>query len=282
MRTIVLNNRNVVDGTNNSRYLYRFPNSVQFKNHEIAIASINMYYSWFSITSAIGNNTFQYVWYTNAGSTTKTITIPDGFYSVDDLNSYLQSQMVSNGHYLLDSAGDYVYYLELVTNASLYAVQVNSYPIPTALPSGYSNPASITFPATASTPQVIIASTNSFKDIIGFNAGTYPTATQATNYSKTSDYTPQVTPTQSVILSCSLLNNPYASPNTILYSFAPAGTTFGSLISSVPNELIFVDIQEGVYPDFFVEFWDQNFNKLSIEDNNVVVTMVIREKKERY
>lgn len=280
MRTIVLNNLNVVSGTNNSRYLYKFPNSVNFKDHQIAVSAVNMYYSWFSITSSIGNNSFQYVWYNNGGATTKTITIPDGFYSVADLNAYLQSQMVANGHYLLDSLGDYVYYLEFVINASTYSVQLNSYAIPTALPTGYTNPASITFPATATTPQVIIASTNTFKDIIGFDAGTYPDPVQTTTYSKTSDYTPQVSPTQSVVLSCSLLNNPYANPNTILYSFAPTGTTFGSLISSVPNELIFVDIQEGVYPDFFIEFWDQNFQKLTIQDNNVVIMLVIRKKGE--
>ena len=278
MKTIVINNTHVVDGTDNSQYKYNFSQGgVKFKDCEIAVASINIYYSWFSITSALGNNTFQYVWYDAGGADTYNITIPDGFYSVADLNAYLQSEMVSNGTYLLDSVGDYVYYLEFTTNSSLYAVQFNSYPIPTALPSGYSNPATITFPATATTPQIIIPSTD-FRDIIGFSAGTYPSATQTSNYSYTSDYTPQVSPTQSIIMRCDLVQNPYSNPQDVIYSFAPTGTTFGSLISSVPNELIWCDIQDQYFQSFNIYFVDQNFTKVKMQDNNLVVLLVIREK----
>lgn len=70
MRTLVLNSKNVVSGTNNSRYLYKFPGPVGFKNNEIALASVSMYYSWYSISSSINNNKFQYVWY--GGSTPGT------------------------------------------------------------------------------------------------------------------------------------------------------------------------------------------------------------------
>ena len=279
MKTIVLNNTHVVSGTDNSQYKYSFAQGgVRFANCEIAVASVNMYYSWFNITSALGNNTFQYVWYDAGGADTYSITIPDGFYTIDDLNSYLQSEMVSNGTYLLDANDDYVYYLEFTTNSSLYAVQLNSYAIPTALPTDYSNPASITFPATATTPQVIIPSTD-IQDILGFTAGTYPSATQTTDYSYTSDYTPQVAPVQSVIMRCDLVVNPYSNPQDVIYSFAPTGTTFGSLISSVPNELIWCDIQDQYFPDFNIYFTDQNFNRITIEDSNIVVLLVIREKK---
>eukprot|EP00952_Eustigmatos_sp_NYUAD-ZCMA_P003085 13407-Eustigmatos_ZCMA.PRE.1 len=77
--------------------------------------------------------------------------------------------MVSNGHYLTDSNGDYVYYIEFQENSVYYAVQLNCYYVPTALPSGYSNPASMTFPATNKTPQVVIPSTN-IQDVLGITA----------------------------------------------------------------------------------------------------------------
>jgi hypothetical protein len=281
MKTIVLNGTHVVSGTYNSQYKYDFnQGGVRFKNSEIAVASISIYYSWFSITSELGNNTFSYVWYDNAGSDTYTITIPDGFYSVSDLNAYLQSEMVSNGTYLIDDVGDYVYYLEFVENSSKYAVQFNSYAIPTALPTDWSNPASITFPASASTPQIVIAS-NDFRDIIGFSAGTYPSSTQTTDYSYTSDYTPQVSPVQSIIMRCDLVINPYSNPQDVIYSFAPTGTTFGSLISSVPNELIWCDIQDQYFNSFNIYFVDQTFNRIKIEDSNIVVLLVIRDKKDK-
>lgn len=277
---IILNSSNAVSGTNNSIYRYTFPaGSVKFNKSKVAVASISMYYSWYNILASLGNNTFTYTWYGFGTSVVKTITIPDGFYDIAALNAYLQSQMIANGHYLVNAAGDYVYYLEFATNSTYYSIQFNSYPIPTALPTGYSNPAAITFPAVATTPQITIAS-NAFRDIIGFNAGTYPAAVQTTTYSKLSDYTPQVSPTQSVILSCTLLNNKYSNPGTVLYSFSPAGVSFGSLIEAKPSQFSFVDIQSGNYNTFDITFLDQSFNFLKINDNNLVVQLLIESKIE--
>lgn len=285
MRTLIINGENVVSNGFNDTYKYTFPTgSVAFKNDQVAVSSINMYYSWFNICSSTtesqyNNNSFTYTWYTGTTSATYTITIPDGYYSVSDLNAYLQSQMVANGHYLVNSSSEYVYYLEFVENTTKYAVQFNSYPIPTSLPSGWSNPASMTFPTTTKTPQITILSTNNFDDVIGFTAGTYPSTVQTTNYSRTSDYTPQVSPVSSLVLSCTLLNNRYAIPSTLLYSFSPAGTSFGSLISIQPPEMSFVDIQDGSYTDFTIEFRDQSLNRVAIKDSNLVVMLTIRDKE---
>jgi hypothetical protein len=277
---IILNSSNAVAGTNNSIYRYNFPQgSVKFNKSKVAVASISMYYSWYNILASLGNNTFTYTWYGFGTSVIETITIPDGFYDIAALNAYLQSQMIANGHYLIDASGDYVYYLEFATNSTYYSIQLNSYPIPTALPTGYSNPAVITFPAVATTPQITIIS-NAFRDIIGFNAGTYPAAVQTTTYSKLSDFTPQVSPTQSVILSCTLLNNKYSNPGTVLYSFSPAGVSFGSLIEAKPSQFSFVDIQSGNYNTFDITFLDQSFNFLKINDNNLVVQLLIESKIE--
>lgn len=287
MRTLILNGTNVVSNGFNDTYKYSFPTgAVNFKNDQIAVSAVNMYYSWFNITSATtssqyGNNSFQYYWYNNAGiQGPYTITLPDGYYSVADLNAYLQSIMVSNGHYLVNSVGDYVYYLELVENATYYAVQFNSFPIPTALPAGWTNPAAITFPAVATTPQLVILSTNNFGTVIGFNAGTYPTPVQATNYSKTSDFTPVIDPASSLIMTCNLLNNRYALPSTLLYSFTPANTAFGAIINITPPEMSFVDIQDGSYNDIIIEFRDQNLRRLRINDTQLVIMLTIRNKRE--
>ena len=278
MKTIIVNSTHVVSGTNNSKYTYNFPmGSAQFDKHEVAVASVAVYYSWFNITSALSNNTISYIWPTSSGTTTVSLTIPDGFYSIDDLNLWLQSKMISNGHYLVDSNGDNMYYLELQTNSTYYAVQLNCYALPTSLPTGYSNPASMTFPASTYTPQLVVPSTN-IRDVLGFTAGTYPSAQQTTDYSTYSSYTPQVTPVQSVIMTCSLVNNSLSVPNNVLYSFSPAGTGFGSLIESKTNSFAWVDISHGNYPTFDIQFLSQSYGKLVINDSNIVVTLVVREK----
>ena len=287
MRTIIINGNNVVANTLNDTYKYSFPNgAVTFSNDQIAVASISIYFSWFNITSATtasryNNNVYQYIWTDGGGSNTYTVTMPDGYYEVSDLNAYLQYTMVQNGHYLVDGTGDFVYYLEMVINPTFYGVQVNSYPLPTALPAGFSNPAGIVFPAVASTPQLTILPTNNFGTVIGFAAGTYPPVVQATNYSAISSVAPQITPINSIIMTCNLLNNIYANPNTLLYSFNPSGTRFGELISIQVPQFAFVDILDGQYTDFQIQFFDQNLTRIYINDSNIAVLLVIG-KKEQY
>lgn len=282
VQCLIINGTNVdTNNSNNNRYIYKFPTSANFKNAKIAINSISLYYSWFNISAKITNNTFSYTWYSGAGptSTTISITVPDGFYTISDLNSYLQSVMISNNHYLIDSSGNYVYFLEFTTNQTYYAVQINSYYLLTSAqasalsytaPSGWAG-----YVTTNITPQIVIPSSNSIKDIVGFTAGTYPSATQTTNYSVTSSYTPQVTPVQSLVLTCSLVNNRLSLPNNVLYSFAPTNTSFGSTIASSPSNYNFVDICDGNYSELVITILDQSFKPIIIKDTNLIIQLTI-------
>lgn len=283
MREIILNNTFV--SSDNSTYTYKFPLGSQptfEKGDKIALDSLSMYYSWSNITAANGNNTFQYVWPSDG---TFNVTIPDGFYTIADLNSYLQYVMISNKHYLIDASGNYVYYLNFSTNSVRYAVQLDASPLPAELGT-YTYPTGLIAAGTWTldnagglNPQIIIPSTN-FRNIIGFNAGTYPSTTsQSTTYSKISDFTPQVTPVSSVVVTCSLLNNKYSIPNNLLYSFAP-NTTYGSQINITPPSKTFVDMQGGKVSEFSITFLDQTFKKLNILDNNIVILLTIASQDE--
>lgn len=275
---LIINSSGLQANIYNNTYRYTFPaGSVQFSKSKVAVETVNIYYSWFNIGPTYNNQTYQLIYPTNAGTTTLTITMPQGFYDITSINSYLQQILITNGLYLVNSSGQNVYYAEFITNQNYYAVQFNSYPVPTALPAGWSNPGGMTFPAVAATPQLVVLA-NSFRNIIGFAAGTYPTVAQNTNYSVLSSFTPQVSPVQSIILACTLLNNKYSNPGTVLYSFTPQGATFGSLIQSQPTFPSWIDIQDGNYPNFDVQFLDQNFNPLPINDTNLVVQLLIKNK----
>ena len=58
MIVIVLNQNNLVPDGQNNKLVYKFPNSVLFKNNSIAVSSVSMYYSWFNISSIYNNNKF--------------------------------------------------------------------------------------------------------------------------------------------------------------------------------------------------------------------------------
>lgn len=272
---IILNSSNLVSGGYNNVYRYRFPGSATFKDSKLAVSNVQIYYSWYTISSNNNNNTFSIIIPTGAGTATLSITVPNGSYSISDLNSYIQSQLVSNGYYLVDSNGNYVYYIELVTNSTRYAVQLNCFPVPTALPAGWSNPGAWALPLATSTPQLVVPSTN-FQYIIGFAPGTYPSPAQATTYSTISTITPQVSPVSSVILGCNIVSNRLANPQTTLYSFSPGGATYGQLIQSSAYQYSWVSIPDGTYSSIDIIFYDQNFNALQIVDTNLVVFLLIR------
>jgi len=283
MLTLILNGNNVVAGTNNSLYKYSFPGgSIQFTDKQVAVGSISLYYSWSNLTAAQGNNSFSYVWPLPT-PTTYTVTVADGFYDVPTLNQYLQTYMVSNGQYLTDGSGNNIYYLEIVTNSVQYAVQLNVYTIPTA---GQATAANYTAPsawpgyATSTVnPQFSILS-NNFTYVVGVSAGLYPSSATVGTSAQLSTFTPQVSPVQSVLVSVSLCKNPLSNPSNIIYSFSPAGVTFGSTISVEPHALSFIDVNPGYYNEFSVQFLDQNYNPLVIKDSNLVIMLLLKVKNE--
>jgi hypothetical protein len=121
----------------------------------------------------------------------------------------------------------------------------------------------------------LIIAANGFRSIVGLSAGTYPTVIQATTFSQLSTTVPQVTPVQSQILTCNLLNNKLSLPNNILYTFSSGSTVIGGLITSQPSQYYFVDIQEGHYSYIQCTFLDQNLGTLNILDTNLTITLII-------
>ena len=117
VQSISLTPANTRNSKNNQlRMTFPFPfNSL---GNEIGLSTLYIYYSWRNITSSYGNNTLSYIW----NGTNFNITIPDGFYTISDISSYLQLQMFTNNHYTLDSNGNPYYYIELSSNTVYYAV----------------------------------------------------------------------------------------------------------------------------------------------------------------
>lgn len=275
MKTIVVTGTHVQSNSDNCRYQYEFPrdSGKSFNDKELAVAGVMMYYSWPNIhSSKYSNNTFSYKW---IDGSTNTVTLPDGFYDASSLNAYLQSVMVTNGHYLEDDSGNYVYYLEILENSVYYAIEIVCYAVPAALPTNWTNPGAWAFTGAAVTPQFVFS--GNFCDVIGFTAGTYPTVTQTTDYSTTSDNTPQITPVSSVLMSCDIVDNVYASPNSIIYAFSP-DVSYGSMIKVQPSEFSWIDIQSGAHSSVTIEFLDQAYRRIPIKDKNIVVILAVRDK----
>jgi hypothetical protein len=291
MRILVLNANNVVDPNLNSTLVYKFPNSVLFKGNSIAVSSISLYYSWYNISASLGNNIIQYTWTVAGVTTTFTVTIPDGLYEIDALNAYLQFTMIQNGHYLIDSSNDNVYYLELIVNPSRYAIQLNTFLVPTVLPATYTAPAGFAgFPTVAQNPVVTFPS--SFNEIVGYVAGFQSNANVGNAYvppvsqyvsklangtlSYISTTSPNVQPNSSLYVSCSGINNPYSQPSSIIYSMTPS-VSIGGLITEKPPNFVWNKLIDGTYNELRVTFLGTNLQPIKLNDNQITILLAIKD-----
>ena len=274
-KTIILNTANIVENSNNTKLVYNFPSGgYSFKNDMIALQSVYQYFSIFNITSDYDNNTFSYVWFDGVEY---TITIPDGYYEISDLNSYFQSIMIANTHYMTNSAGQFIYFLEFVVNTSRYAVQINSYPLDADIQTtnGYNLPTGATWSVpTTSTLSQFKVNTSGFGEVLGYEIGSYPsTQVGSTTLSFLSSKAPQITPYSSILVSCNLVNNRAVIPSNILSSYTPLGTSIGSLFTFEPNYLQFADVEDGQYTQLVLEFRDQLNRSIIIRDPNMLISL---------
>jgi hypothetical protein len=279
---IVLNSSNAIltNGYYNT-FQYNFINGffTVSKDSEMTLTQFTLPYSWFNVNSTFYNNaSFQYNWTVGTTVSTFTITLPNGYYSISDINNYLQLKMIDNGHYLINASGQNVYYLNISLNTTYYSNMIISYPVPTSLPTGYSQPSNFAgYPTTTKTPQFIVLN-NNFGSIIGYSAGSYPPVAQSTNYSTIGNIVPNGAPVNSVIVRCSLVFNPVSSTTDILDSFAIT-SSFGSNINYSPPFEKAVKIRAGKYSQLTITLFDQSLNPLPNQDPNVLINLLIKMKE---
>lgn len=287
MNTIVLNSTNVVSGSNNSSLTYKFPNSVVFDDHQIAVQSVSLYYSWQNINNTtLKNNTFSYTWVTGGTTTTYDVNIPSGLYEITDINNYLQYVFIMNGHYLINATSQNVYYAEFIVNPNTYAINIVTYPVPTSLPTGWSVPIANPqtgalawggFPTTYFNPLITIPA--NFNLIVGYSVGFTTSQNTGNNtiLTYTSSITPQVAPNPNALVTISNISNVYAQPSSVIYNIY-ANVGFGELINQQPSEYAFVDLLKGATNSLTLRFVGNDGSALNILDPNMTILLLIRKK----
>jgi hypothetical protein len=290
-KNTVLNKTHLINPANN-QLRYVFPRTMEFKNSTMAVSHLSVYFSWFNINKKLYNNDFfQYKFWDLAGDLTETfdVTIPDGYYDINTLNEYFQSVMIKNGHFMINVAdGKYKYFLELLTNETYYSVEVRLTSCSESM-LGSSGVEAYTEtyqavtgwkpPTNFETAELLISSNNKFGELVGFEAQTISkdlTSLSPSNdkvYSFLSDFTPNLLPASSYIVTCSLINNDMSVPNNVLHAFTiPLGVEFGQLINS-NTDLVYSSVKDGSYSEFTIEIYDQDFNRLAIRDPNMLIML---------
>jgi hypothetical protein len=277
-KTIVINSSNYVQNSGN-KYIYSFPQTSYFNSGSgIGVSNISIYNSIQNITQKRGNNVVTLNWL----GTDYIFKFEDGYYSVSDINANLQQKMILAGLYVTANKGaDNVYFSELVVNSIRYATSLNFYQIPTdaeATSLGYSKPSNATwsYPASPQTPSLTFG--QPFANLLGFTFGTFPPTLQSTNIQYLSTSTPVISPVDSLILTCNLVNSKYSVPNNILFSVAIT-TALGTIIQPSISSIVFNDILPQNFSTLEITIFDQLFNPVVLLDKELTLTLVIQEGK---
>jgi hypothetical protein len=283
--SVILNSNHIVKGTKNSVFKYDFRQGIKFKNASMFMSSLNMFYSWFNITSALNNNKFSYKWFDTNGelNDVHTVTIDDGNYNINDLNEYLQSILVSRGHYIKQvSSGNHIYHLELTSNPNYYAIQLNCYAMRTESGDYVRGSTEWAWPTVATTVQIIFSTSNLFNDLLGFLPWTYPAVSDTNNHTFLSEVTPDMNPVSSLMMTSSICTQGgFSDPDNIIFSFTSGTTGFGSMIEKAPVIKNFIKIRDGQYTNFTIEFLDQYYRRVDILDPSTVITVIFKVPKEK-
>jgi hypothetical protein len=270
---------------------YNFPSgSVNFKNAKMAVQSIIIPYSWLNVNNEFYNNAkFNIIVPVKIAGVTTTatlnLTIPNGFYTLQNINQFLQAELIKAGYYLVNTSSQNVYYIEFVVNNQLNNVQLNSYVVPTTLPGSWSYGATSTWgaagvgslPSTSNLVPQLQTIANNFGDLIGFvKSTTFPASNvSAVTVSTASSFVPQITPVQSLYCGVSLIRNKLANPTNIIANI-PLTSAYATNIIYIPQELIWLPVLNGNFTSVQIIFYDQLYNALPIIDTNLTATFLIQ------
>lgn len=261
-----------------NRFYLNIPNGVSLKDHQIAIQKINTYYSFPNISSTnyqaatiewdIGGVYNAFEW---------NLTSNYNYSTVAELNNALQQFCIENGLYLINGS-DNVYFLTLIANPNSYGIDLTLYPVPLSAGS-YTEPGNFAgYPSVSTTPKIMFKS--AFNEIVGFPYGIEYDG-GATQTTWTSQFSPQLSPVSSILVSCNLAHNQLAlnGSSSVMTTFTTKDTVFGSSISIEPNNIIWFDINANVSSLLIIEFFDQNYNRLNLLDPQTTIQLLIRKKE---
>jgi hypothetical protein len=292
---IILNQNNITNLKNgNNQLTYNFPKTVTFKEGDsIALTHLNIFLSWFNVSASYNNNKFSYLfWDINGDLVPFEVVVPDGFYNNETFFEYFQQVMIGNGHYLESNDGQSImYFVAMRNNITFYADAFIFWSISPYMDFGngnelvadyYKPPTTWSIPSTYETMSIIFPAYGNMNKLFGFEAGSsvHPPIedilqTTSTVHNVLSTSAPEVMPSSSYIINCSLVDNALSLNRMTLSSFTiPNQTGFGDLINA-DSTPVYSHICPGTYHNLKIELLDQDFQRLNIIDPNMLINLSI-------
>ena len=199
----------------------------------MALANLSIYYTWKNIKSEYNNNKFKI----SALTWNETFDLPDGFYSVDDIQDYFE--FIIKKHETLTANLPVEIYPNKIKNRIVFKIKT-----------GY---------------KLELLTTETMR-LLG-------STKKDADADKNSENVPKLESVEVVLVHCNLVKNDYQHTSKVLFSFVP-NKQFGQLINISPNTLTMMNTVNTEFSHIEVWFTDQFSKPLEIEDN-VNLTLII-------
>lgn len=211
---------------------------MKLENNLISLSHCSNYYNNFKFEYV--NPEFQY-------TDLKTgifyvVTIPDGSYSVRDINNFVNHSMRERGHENADGS---------------FGINL------------YANPVYNRVTITVSNDFRFSVS-NGLMETLGFDS----TQKSITNTEVNDKLVPQLERVDTVLIHCNLVDNRVTHNSSLLYAFVP-NDSFGSLLRLSPNYQQNRYCRNASFSDIEVYFTDQDGRPLDVEDKILVELQII-------
>ena len=200
----------------------------------VALSNLSIYYTWKNVKSSYNNNKFKI----SAPTWSEEFKLPDGSYSVSDIQDYLEYILKKHSKSVDDQS--IRIYVNKIENRITFKIK-NGYYLELLTPE--------TMKLLGSTESKIT------KDKNGENV-------------------PHLEIIEVVLVHCNLVNNGYQQNSRILYTFVP-NKTFGSLLEISPPNHVFLKTFNFEFQEIKIWFTDQTSKPLEVEDK-INVTLIIK------
>lgn len=235
----------LISGSNSDDFTVQYGNHIQTPGHyEVALIKAFLWYSWHNVSAAYGNNIIRYS--KDGGTTWETnIIIPDGIYSVTDINDVMQAEMKTRGDW--DAVGE-LYYASLLPNFNTLKVI-----------------------ATVSNSYAIDFTTGSLNELLGFNS-------QIVTATKSAESPADITRGVNALeINCDLTDAGWSnefSGNT-LFTFIPSSAP-GSNLEITPNPAIYLSLNKQSIQRIRMWVTDQQNRRVDFNGENATYLLHIR------
>lgn len=231
MDTVVLTTANS-STSEPHKYSYKLTNTMHLKGHYICLSNLSIYYTWKNIKDSYDNNTMAYRVIDK--DRTVRMKLPDGSYSINDINNYLHMTMIQQND-----------------------AEKEDYPI-SIYPNSTYNRVSITMK-----PNFKLILGQGMARVLGFSENTITSSSNG-------DFVPKLERVETVLVHCNLAQNSFTQDSSLIFSFVP-DNVFGSQLHQKPNFPLWRQTtKNSEISEIDIWFTDQLYRPLEIEDNLLI------------